>query len=409
MSNGKRRIQLVLLMVAIASLIVGSALVFNVSAEGNSVITIGSGEGLVGQTIDIPIEISNAAGLTSGTIDIVYDSSIINPTSATKGPLVEDATFFGFNPNYTIGTLPPAPYKVGRISWGYTMGGSYQGTDDVLCVLKVELMSAGVADVTFYENGLLKADGVTLADEHVAGSITVWSNKLPQVEQPTWDGSMIKWNDIDHPGEYRYLVTLYKGGVEETSVEVNPGVKEYDFGSAMDGAKPGYFTATVQALAEPGSEYEDGEPSVASAEKTVSVQLGKVNQPWWGTGDEYWTIKWNAVPNATGYKVYLYRGEDLVNSYDVGNVTSYNLDSYTTDAGSYSVEVQALGDGELWLDGPNSDRSSARVRVGPLPDVTGLDWDITYAGVITWNSVSGAAGYDVRLHDSTDAVVFVDD
>ncbi len=408
MSNGKRRIQLVLLMVAIASLIVGSALVFNVSAEGNSVITIGSGEGLVGQTIDIPIEISNAAGLTSGTIDIVYDSSIINPTSATKGPLVEDATFFGFNPNYTIGTLPPAPYKVGRISWGYTMGGSYQGTDDVLCVLKVELMSAGVADVTFYENGLLKADGVTLADEHVAGSITVWSNKLPQVEQPTWDGSMIKWNDIDHPGEYRYLVTLYKGGVEETSVEVNPGVKEYDFGSAMDGAKPGYFTATVQALAEPGSEYEDGEPSVASAEKTVSVQLGKVNQPWWGTGDEYWTIKWNAVPNATGYKVYLYRGEDLVNSYDVGNVTSYNLDSYTTDAGSYSVEVQALGDGELWLDGPNSDRSSARVRVGPLPDVTGLDWDITYAGVITWNSVSGAAGYNVRLHDSTDAVIFVD-
>jgi hypothetical protein len=408
MSNGKRRIQLVLLMVAIASLIVGSALVFNVSAEGNSVITIGSGEGLVGQTIDIPIEISNAAGLTSGTIDIVYDSSIINPTSATKGPLVEDATFFGFNPNYTIGTLPPAPYKVGRISWGYTMGGSYQGTDDVLCVLKVELMSAGVADVTFYENGLLKADGVTLADEHVAGSITVWSNKLPQVEKPYWDGNVIKWEDTAHPHQYRYKVTLYKGGTEVTSTEVSPGVKMYDFTTALESNKPGRFTATVQALAEPGSEYEDGEPSVASAEKTVSVQLGKVNQPWWGTGDEYWTIKWNAVPNATGYKVYLYRGEDLVNSYDVGNVTSYNLDSYTTDAGSYSVEVQALGDGELWLDGPNSDRSSARVRVGPLPDVTGLDWDITYAGVITWNSVSGAAGYDVRLHDSTDAVIFVD-
>ena len=408
MSNGKRRIQLVLLMVAIASLIVGSALVFNVSAEGNSVITIGSGEGLVGQTIDIPIEISNAAGLTSGTIDIVYDSSIINPTSATKGPLVEDATFFDFNPNYTIGTLPPAPYKVGRISWGYTMGGSYQGTDDVLCVLKVELMSAGVADVTFYENGLLKADGVTLADEHVAGSITVWSNKLPQVEKPYWDGNVIKWEDTAHPHQYRYKVTLYKGGTEVTSTEVSPGVKMYDFTTALESNKPGRFTATVQALAEPGSEYEDGEPSVASAEKTVSVQLGKVNQPWWGTGDEYWTIKWNAVPNATGYKVYLYRGEDLVNSYDVGNVTSYNLDSYTTDAGSYSVEVQALGDGELWLDGPNSDRSSARVRVGPLPDVTGLDWDITYAGVITWNSVSGAAGYDVRLHDSTDAVIFVD-
>ena len=29
---------------------------------------------------------------------------------------------------------------------------------------------------------MVDIDGVTLADEHVAGSITVWSNKLPQVE-----------------------------------------------------------------------------------------------------------------------------------------------------------------------------------------------------------------------------------
>jgi len=389
----KRPKFLILASVLLICFLFGALFVY---AENQATVTVGSASGVKGSTVTIDISIDNAYGNTGGGIDLIYDPTIVKPIAHSKGAVLNDATMYDANLNFSTNKI--------RAAWFFAS--ECLVNDGVLFTITFELIGEGTSTIGL---DMVDIEGVTLADEHVAGSITVWSNKLPQVEKPYWDGNVIKWEDTAHPHQYRYKVTLYKGGTEVTSTEVSPGVKMYDFTTALESNKPGRFTATVQALAEPGSEYEDGEPSVASAEKTVSVQLGKVNQPWWGTGDEYWTIKWNAVPNATGYKVYLYRGEDLVNSYDVGNVTSYNLDSYTTDAGSYSVEVQALGDGELWLDGPNSDRSSARVRVGPLPDVTGLDWDITYAGVITWNSVSGAAGYHVRLHDSTDEVVFEDD
>lgn len=389
----KRPKFLILASVLLICFLFGALFVY---AENQATVTVGSASGVKGSTVTIDISIDNAYGNTGGGIDLIYDPTIVKPIAHSKGAVLNDATMYDANLNFSTNKI--------RAAWFFAS--ECLVNDGVLFTITFELIGEGTSTIGL---DMVDIDGVTLADEHVAGSITVWDNKLPQVEEPYWDGNVIKWEDTAHPHQYRYKVTLYKGGTEVTSTEVSPGVKMYDFTTALESNKPGRFTATVQALAEPGSEYEDGEPSVASAEKTVSVQLGKVNQPWWGTGDEYWTIKWNAVPNATGYKVYLYRGEDLVNSYDVGNVTSYNLDSYTTDAGSYSVEVQALGDGELWLDGPNSDRSSARVRVGPLPDVTGLDWDITYAGVITWNSVSGAAGYHVRLHDSTDEVVFEDD
>lgn len=389
----KRPKFLILASVLLICFLFGALFVY---AENQATVTVGSASGVKGSTVTIDISIDNAYGNTGGGIDLIYDPTIVKPIAHSKGAVLNDATMYDANLNFSTNKI--------RAAWFFAS--ECLVNDGVLFTITFELIGEGTSTIGL---DMVDIEGVTLADEHVAGSITVWSNKLPQVEKPYWDGNVIKWEDTAHPHQYRYKVTLYKGGTEVTSTEVSPGVKMYDFTTALESNKPGRFTATVQALAEPGSEYEDGEPSVASAEKTVSVQLGKVNQPWWGTGDEYWTIKWNAVPNATGYKVYLYRGEDLVNSYDVGNVTSYNLDSYTTDAGSYSVEVQALGDGELWLDGPNSDRSSARVSVGPLPDVTGLNWDITDAGVITWNSVSGAAGYHVRLHDSTDEVVFEDD
>ncbi len=83
-----------------------------------------------------------------------------------------------------------------------------------------------------------------------------------------------------------------------------------------------------------------------SALEPTETMLDKVGTP---QLSDQGLLSWNAVSNASGYEVKLYRGDNLEATERVeADVTSFNLQEImkSTGAGTYTATVQALGEGE---------------------------------------------------------------
>lgn len=132
----------------------------------------------------------------------------------------------------------------------------------------------------------------------------------------------------------------------------------------------------------------DVDPAV---EEPIPVPLEKVLTPVLALSG---TANWTAVQNASGYKVQLYKDGNPIGA--AQNTTSPQAD-FVHDIrngglGSYSVKVTALGDGETYIDGIESDPSNT-VELIKLPTLTDLSWN----GMIAkWENITLA--YDVQLY-----------
>jgi hypothetical protein len=114
-------------------------------------------------------------------------------------------------------------------------------------------------------------------------------------------------------------------------------------------------------------------------------------------------VSWTAIPNATKYKVQIYKadGTTTVGSV-IDNGTSLSIDlsaqSPALATGTYTVKVQAVGDGTTYLDSDWSGASAPAVAITeklatPSPTVDG--------NTITWPAVDNATKYMVKILDSS--------
>ncbi|MFA9560395.1 S-layer homology domain-containing protein [Evansella sp. AB-rgal1] len=186
---------------------------------------------------------------------------------------------------------------------------------------------------------------------------------LDKVSQPTWSGDTIEWIDIDNAKKYE--VILYKDGSPiEEPIEVVPGEQQYDFSSNIQDLGPGTYTVTVRALGD-GMPYTNGPVSEQSEGNKKTAPLDKVSQPTWSRD----VIEWDAVDNATKYQVRLYRdGSPVKGTYDLDpERTSYDFGSDISilGPGTYTVTVQALGDGMPYTDGDKSVFSPKNIVLEP--------------------------------------------
>ncbi len=80
----------------------------------------------------------------------------------------------------------------------------------------------------------------------------------------------------------------------------------------------------------------------------------------WGEG---LNIRWNPVPNATGYEVRIYCGSRMANAVNTTQ-TTLDLTKYAGYGGSYIFRVLAFGDGTNYINSERSDKSAAKVLRG---------------------------------------------
>ncbi len=107
--------------------------------------------------------------------------------------------------------------------------------------------------------------------------------------------------------------------------------------------------------------------SQALTQPSISQKLSKVKTPTWNQN----TTEWEAVANAEAYDVKLYKGGNVVDTHTVNEgIGQYDFTQIITDlgAGTYSVTVQAKGNGAPYYDGAVS---YPRIRV-VLVRVTGV-------------------------------------
>jgi hypothetical protein len=198
---------------------------------------------------------------------------------------------------------------------------------------------------------------------YTAGEISLPSdanNKtaaLAKPGTPSWgdDSYTISWSAVE--GAASYEVILYKNGSKNHSTSIS--TTSCDFTARINSEGPGFYTATVRAIADPKSSYINGPFSERSGEKIKSAVLAQVPRPAW-SGNR---LTWSPITGAVNYEIKLYKGNVPVDTRRVaGTQTSLDFSAMMQQlgAGSYSATVQALGDGKLYLDGAISARSVER-------------------------------------------------
>ncbi|NLA05433.1 MAG: hypothetical protein GX881_06945, partial [Firmicutes bacterium] len=420
----KRRlfsIRKILAVLLVLTLVGAALLALTVFAGGDGdkvTLTISDAEGYEGEYVWVYLDISGVDNLASmgidriagGQLQIPYDSSIADVYSSSHisvGDLLSDADQFISEKNNKDGgdkvSLTWAGKPLDPDDPEYDPDYGYH-RDGRLWKIKLKLNGAGTLTLPPEPSDGVLLKGLVPATEDeeekiieipppdnyilVPGTITVKSRELEQVEQPAWEGDLIKWVNVENASGYE--VKLFKGDTVVDTKTVNQGISSYNFGSKIASLSPGVFTVTVQALAE--DPWTDGAVSEPSAANTKTKVLAKVGKPVW----DGWAVTWTDVENAAQYEVILFRGEDDVVTKTVEQgLQRYDFSTDTGELGSYTATVQAKGDDVIYLDGPVSDPSDSKERRAPLGRVERPTWD--EPGKIQWGAVEHAAKYKVEL------------
>lgn len=229
---------------------------------------------------------------------------------------------------------------------------------------------------------------------------------VANVTSPTWEGDTCKgiWTDPNPAGSVGgYRVNLKKDGHQVANYPVVANNAYYDFSADM--TEPGIYEYTVKALGAQVTEgkYQDapGDPVPCMNTKTVSKILDTVENIQWRETVVEWTD--NNTAGVRGYKVKLYAqgNEDPIYETPDDELirgTRYDFDANIT-IGTYSVQVQAVGDGTIYKNSNWSDKVDSEEFSERLADPANLVWSNTTDKLATWDAVPNATnGYIVSLY-----------
>lgn len=216
------------------------------------------------------------------------------------------------------------------------------------------------------------------------GSTAITIEKLSTPINLEIENGIVKWISV-------LTSTGYTLNINGTEIEINDETTaSYDLSTFVN-YEAGAFVVTIRANGD-------------------SIDI--INSNWSGSVDtnvmaspenlrvEGGLITWQIVTGATDYELLIYR-EIAVDTYELltidqpllaGNVTSYLLgDAYVAD--NYRVKVKAIGNGDSYIDSEYSETFD--VTKLPAPTNLGL-----LSGLIVYDSVVSATGYDVIVDDS---------
>ena len=185
------------------------------------------------------------------------------------------------------------------------------------------------------------------------------------------DSSVLVFEPVKNAEGYKITVECGDSDHKHTNYDLK-GNTYFDFSNCS--MKQGGIVFTVVAYAEG---YQESLGATYVYEKT----LDKVS----GLSVESDTVSWNRVSNATAYVVEV-TSNGKVDTYNVGNTTTFDLKGYT---GELKVSVYPVSKG---YNSPES--ATTTVTKTTLASPTNVK---VVDGVVTWDAVEGATGYTVLV------------
>lgn len=109
------------------------------------------------------------------------------------------------------------------------------------------------------------------------------------------------------------------------------------------------------------------------------------------------TVSWNAVTNATGYKVEYKRDADTTWTSQTVSATSLQISTLTRNT-LYNFRVTALGDGTTYTDSPASSVVSITTKARLAQPANFRATEITQTSItMSWDAVANSNGYRTRI------------
>lgn len=204
------------------------------------------------------------------------------------------------------------------------------------------------------------------------------------------ESEILTWDEV--AGATGYQVVIKKNGYTIRSID-NVNSNSFFIISEMDSIK----LDSGQYLIEVGAKGVDGKSGAIQYYYTSNVDKleSPVNLFW--VGDK---ACWEYVPGASSYKLELYDFTHCVFSIYTTE-SPYDLSVYEPQAG-WTFRVQALGDGKLTgkRNSSFSESPAKEERTRSLAEVASsnsFNLTITSSGLLTWDEVDGATGYQIIL------------
>ena len=228
--------------------------------------------------------------------------------------------------------------------------------------------------------GYYKVSSVNLAGEsEMSEYISVEFLGPPTIEaMQNGSSNVISWNAVTGATNYR----IFRSSTTSGTYSIIGTVNGTSFTDDSPLSSSFYRVTTVHSQ---GSSWQSNTASVTTrlaAPTNVATSLS----------GQTIVVTWNAVTNATGYKVY--RSSSATGTFTViGELTTRSFTDPAPLAGNNSYLVTAVNS-----DGGESVQSSVVSRVfAPTPDVP-TNVSVSQSGsshVVTWSAVAGASGYRV--------------
>lgn len=207
-----------------------------------------------------------------------------------------------------------------------------------------------------YEQSL----AITVSESELATKLAAPTVSVTEAD----DGFTVSWEAV--PNASLYNLYLYNAAGEP--VEGFNGIA-FTSGSAIEKSalQNGAYTVRVCAVGD-GTKYLNSDLS-AAVPLVYGVEIQKLTAPTISSVEEKafeYIINWEAVPQASGYKCYLYNGAGaVVNSFNgIPIEIGGGIDKAALEAGEYTVKIAAVGDGVNYLD---SDQSAAASFTYEIP------------------------------------------
>ena len=214
----------------------------------------------------------------------------------------------------------------------------------------------------------------------------------------------VTWNDVANETGYdAYLIQAPWGWNDvKYSVHAGPDYCHYTFTNVT----PGTYAAFV--ISRPNSDQTQSPPTyfevpALPAAPTVSASPATIYE------GQSTTISWNAVPGATSYYVHAFNastGEDFFST-NIGAATSQTLTFGAGKAATYSVAVSSVNSvGGYTSAAPVTVTVKGKPAGAPAVQVNSTTCVEGETTTLTWNAVSGATDYRIRVYDESGSETF---
>jgi hypothetical protein len=225
-------------------------------------------------------------------------------------------------------------------------------------------------------------NGVTYLDSALSTeSATFIVQQLGTAAIALTDTTIISWGAVTNAIGYHVYV-----GVQRRSTELVTGLS---FDVHTLGLAIGTHVIRVRAIGN-GVTFVD---SILSNDVSyVIVQLTTPSISISGA-----IVRWNPVPNAVGYTIFLSGDES---TFVAAPATEFNLISLNLAVGWYSVRVRAIGNGTTFRNSFLSSTLQFTIQVLPEPEMVAINETI-----LTWWSVPMATGYRIFVGDELVATI----